>query len=598
MKPYRFYFNHLRFFRVLRLIWLNLLVLVFFSLRSKAAIRPDTSAVLSQDNVFMAVAATGEPARTDLATNIYKAKCRKIPAAKAMAALDSLRAIALQLDDKPLQCAVYWFRADYYSVNNFFNPLSIRYYQGGIDFAKKNALPLETAISTHKMGMYYHTFKHNAAAYAYLLNARQMFKDIGFDHVRGISGYLNDLAVFYYDVGDFYNARAELTEALKYKPYGKREEISMINSIGLIYRMYRHYDQASGYFKKSLQLATLSRDSAWIGIAQGNIGSVYLMKNNFERALPYIRTDYTISLKYNEQANAAIAMLRIVKISMHFKALKLAERQLDTVASLLVNQPDVLKQWIDYYDLRAASYEHAGNFTAALQYRKLFETIKDSLAKRNDVQDFERMGLRRLMDMHVAQVNELQTEQKVGYVKRNAVIVVLILLVIIFVLVYNRLLLEQKKDKALLLAEKWVVDGKLESSISELKLYTKSIKQKNDLIDKFNERLQSMQEDKSNADIIEKLMAVTVMTENNWSEFRKLYMKVYPAFFIDLKRRFPQLTETDMKLLALLKLQLSNSDMASMLSVTVEGIKKAKQRLKKKLALPETESMDEFVAVL
>src|SRR6185503_5578622 len=450
MNPYRPYFNHPRFCRVLRLITLNLLVLLFFNLRSKAAHRPDTTAVVSPNNIFKAVSAIGKPARIDLATNIYKTKCRKIPADKAMAALDSLQAIALQLDDKSLQCAVYWFRADYYSVNNFFNPLSIRYYQEGIDFAKKNALTLETAISTHKMGMYYYTFKRNAAAYAYLLNARQMFNDIGFDHVRGISGYLNDLAVFYYNIGDFYNARTELTEALKYKPYGKREEISMINSIGLIYRMYRQYDQATRYFKRSLQLARLSRDSAWIGITQGNIGSVYLMENNFERALPYIRTDYSVSLKYNEQTNAAIAMLRIVKISMHFKAQKLAERELDTVASLLANQPDVLKQWIDYYDLKAASYEHAGNFTAALQYRKLFETAKDSLAKRNDVQEYERMGLRRLMDMHVAQVNDLQTAEKVGYVKRNAVIIVLILLGVIFVLVYNRLLLEQKKDKALL----------------------------------------------------------------------------------------------------------------------------------------------------
>ena len=208
------------------------------------------------------------------------------------------------------------------------------------------------------------------------------------------------------------------------------------------------------------------------------------------------------------------------------------------------------------------------------------------------------MGLRRLMDMHVAQVNDLQTAEKVGYVKRNAVIIVLILLGVIFVLVYNRLLLEQKKDKALLLAEKRVVDEKLKSSVSELGLYTKSIKQKNELIDKFKERLQNLQQHKSNADIIEKLLAVSVMTDNSWSEFRKLFLKVYPAFFIDLKKRFPQLTETDVKLLALIKLQLNNNDMASMLGVTVEGIKKAKQRLKKKLALPETGSMDEFVAVL
>jgi len=593
MKPNSINLAKAGFVSALFFILLNVF-LVIPNLAKAAGKIPDQAIASSPKSIFDSVLRLPQPQRINFAVRIYKAKCRKITAAAAMHNLDGLNSLALQLNDKSLQCSVFWLRADYYSVNKSFNALSLNLYQQAIDFAKNNSLPVETAISVHKMGMFFSTFKHIAAAYPYLLDAQEMFRNIGFNNVPGISTYLNDLAVFYYNIGDYYNAKIQLTEALKYKTYTKRDEISMINSIGLIYRTYRLYDRAITYFNKSLQLAKLGRDSAWIGIAQGNIGSVYLMQNKFNQALPDIRMDYVESLKYNEQANAVIALLRIVRINIHFNKLHLAERQLDTARRLMINQPDVLNQWIDYYDLMAASYEHAGKLTDALKYRKLFETAKDSLSNRNNIEDFERMGLRRLMDMHLAQVNQLKTDERIGYVKRNAVITVLILLGVIFVLVYNRRLLQQKKDKELLLAEKRVLDEKLKNSISELTLYTESIRQQNELIAKFRGRVKNLQDDKEYADITEKLMAVSLMTDKNWDEFRQLFSKVHPRFFLDLRKSFPQISETDLKLLTLMKLQLNNREMASMLSVTVDGIKKAKQRLRKKMALPG--GIEEFIA--
>ena len=91
-------------------------------------------------NIFKPVWSAPPAKRAEIAADVYISACRKMSAAAAMTSLDSLNRIAVQLDDKTLQCAVYWFRADYYSVNKLFNPLSIHYYQEGIDFAKKNML--------------------------------------------------------------------------------------------------------------------------------------------------------------------------------------------------------------------------------------------------------------------------------------------------------------------------------------------------------------------------------------------------------------------------------------------------------------------------
>jgi len=489
-------------------------------------------------------------------------------------------------------------RADYYSVNKAFNKLSIYYYQRAIDFAKQNSLPLEAAISVHLMGMYYCTSERYAAAYPYLLDARDMFNDIGFSRVHNISGYLNDLAVFYYNIGDYDNAKTQLDEALRYKSYSHRSQVSMINSIGLIYRNDKQYNLALKYFNTSLRLAKLYRDSAWIGIAQGNVGSVYLMQGDDQKALPFIRTDYTLSLRYNENVNAAISLLRLTKISVLQNNFGLAAARLDTVKSLIAGQSDVLEQWIDYNDLRAVIAERNRNLNEALEYRKKLESAKDSLAARNNLADLERARLRRLMDAHLLQVSKLRASQRIGDIERNGIIVVLVLLVIIFVLVYNRQLLKEKRDKELLAAEKRIVDEELKNSVSELMRYTESLKQQNYLIDKFKAKIQSRDETMADAGIVEKLMRGNLTTNQNWDEFKTLFLKVHTGFFIELKKAFPKLTETDMKLLALVKLHLSSREMAGMLGVTPEGIKKARQRLRKKMDIPVGTGIEEaFTAI-
>jgi DNA-binding CsgD family transcriptional regulator len=50
-----------------------------------------------------------------------------------------------------------------------------------------------------------------------------------------------------------------------------------------------------------------------------------------------------------------------------------------------------------------------------------------------------------------------------------------------------------------------------------------------------------------------------------------------------MKDGHAKITENDLRILALQKLELSNASMSELLCISIEVIKKAKQRLKKKL---------------
>jgi tetratricopeptide (TPR) repeat protein len=533
--------------------------------------------------------------RVKFADSVYKNTFRKTDPATAMAALDKLRQISIDLNDKPLECAVFDMRADYYEFNRGFNAISTAYYQNAIGFAKENNMVPETGIYLNNMGMYLFIGKQYAAACGYYLRSEEVFRDIGYENVPGIYNYLFRVALFYYRLGDYDNALINLEQALKYAPYHVRERIDIINTIGLIYRNNKQYRQAVDYFSMALSTAVANKDTVWMGIAKGNMGSVYFMQGLYKKAWPLIETDYTTSLKYNEPVNAALALLRLAKINIDNKNMAAAGHKLDTIKLLIKGtKEDILTLLCDYDDLRSQFYEQAGSPAQALAYRKMYELDRDSLVNRNNIAAVERVKLRYEADKRITELSRAKAKERVQAVEIKAGIAVLVLLVAISLLLYNRQRLASKKDKELLMAEKKVVDEELRFADIALRGFTENLQQKNLLIEKFKTEIDQLNKrttGNDNAGQLEKMLQAHIMTDQNWNDFKKLFAKVYPGFFVNVNKQYPHLSATDTRLLALIKLGLNNAEMANMLGITVEGIKKAKQRLRKKIDIQAVEAI-------
>jgi DNA-binding CsgD family transcriptional regulator len=292
-------------------------------------------------------------------------------------------------------------------------------------------------------------------------------------------------------------------------------------------------------------------------------------------------------MKHGEPENGTIALLRLIKINIDGNSLHEAKQQLQAAANFLENSKnDELSISSDYYDLKSQLYEKLGLAAESIIYRKKYEQDKDSLIKRNNIAAVERVKLRYEIDKHNDEVTQLKTDAKIQSVKIKAAVVVLVLLMGISLLLYYNQRLKSKKDKELLLAEKRRMDEELRNAETALNNFTENLRQKNMLIEKFKsevENLKLLSANNANAGRLEELLQAHIMTDESWQDFRKLFSQVYPGFFVNLSRDQPLLSSADIRMLALIKLGLSNSEMAGMLGITVDGIQKAKQRLRKKM---------------
>jgi hypothetical protein len=144
----------------------------------------------------------------------------------------------------------------------------------------------------------------------------------------------------------------------------------------------------------------------------------------------------------------------------------------------------------------------------------------------------------------------------------------------------------------------------------QLNNFTKSIIEKNELIDKAKaeilritndfHQLQNKQQATGTSGVagdgqLKDLYEYVILTDFDWSNFTSLFDKVYPEFFIRLKQKFPQLSLSEKKFIALSKLKLDNKEMAAMLGVGTDAIRQNRSRLKKKLNFAEEIFLEEII---
>ncbi|MCO5935606.1 hypothetical protein NAF17_08640 [Mucilaginibacter sp. RB4R14] len=549
-------------------------------------------------NVLNTLKNTAEARRANAALVLYK-DCRKITEADAMHSLNDPARISNDLNNRPLICVTYDLSDDYYLVNRGYNNLSNKCFVKAIAFAQEEKMQLETGIYQHRKANYSFLYKKKAEACGYYFLSEENFRDVGFDNVPGMGNLFSEASNFYYSHGDFDNARQNLRQAQKHQTKISRTRINIINTIGLTYHNDGQYNTSMAYFDNALKMARSAKNTVCMAIATGNIRWVYFIQHNYEKAFPLIQNDYNQSVKYHQKINSAIDLLRLVRTNVDYGKLEEASLQLNTTDKILaLCTENVLGQQVLYYGLKAIISDRKDNIRDTFKFHNQSEKLREIVSKRDNIAAIERVRMQWITEKSRQEFNDLKKSTNLNTFKLNTIIVVLALLIIIKALICNRQRLKAKKDKELLASEKRWVDEELKNATLVLNGYTENLTQKNILIDEIKTELENIQSKYSGSEMAEnldKMMQAHIMTEDNWAEFKKLFSRVHNTFFYNLRQEYGNLSGTDVRLLALIKLKLNNREMASMLGISVDGVKKAKQRLRKKMEILEGDELEGII---
>lgn len=493
-----------------------------------------------------------------------------------------------------IQALSFSLLADHYARIRQYNSLSTTLHQKAILIAKKSKNDLRLALCYYKFGRYNYSFKKYLLAFENLLKANHLF-------TKNNENRQSEIGEFYFFMGSIYAEISSYKEALYffkmaaiYPISNKWFNINALNNIGLIYHKQKNIKEAENYFKQTIATAQKYNYPEWVGIATGNLGILYFSNNNKEQAIPLLKIGLQTAHPFKEGENSIEYLSYLMKWHLQEKQMDSAlyyYKQLDTTT----RYKSKYQALAVYYDALATFAEAKGNFTNANNFWKKYQMAQDSVETIYDAKLLSDIALRLETDNHIANINLIEQKANNKILQRNSIIVFVIIICILLFLFYLKTRKKAAVEKELLLQKASVVAAKeklktqeLANAQKQLQDFTLKIQEKNQLLEALQVEYEKLNivSDKVNDErtqTLNYLVQKTILTNNDWEDFKKTFSTIYPYFLNNLKQQYPDFTQAETRLLVLQKLQLSTSEMALLLGISTDSVKKTKQRLRKKI---------------
>ena len=85
-------------------------------------------------------------------------------------------------------------------------------------------------------------------------------------------------------------------------------------------------------------------------------------------------------------------------------------------------------------------------------------------------------------------------------------------------------------------------------------------------------------------------------SEDYWEEFNLYFNQVDRSFVQNLIEQHPSLTQNDIRLCTLLRINLSTKEIASLLNVSTRAVEQSRYRLKKRLDLGNDDDLLKYIS--
>ena len=528
--------------------------------------------------------------------------------------LDAVRTIGQETGDKQLLRYVQYLKDTYPKHRNQSHAANVALFQDVGERAEQNDDPQIAAVCQHFVGQYYYLNEEYGKAFEHLLAANRAFQKIGYERIPEVSRYLYELAFDYYHFREHEPVIRLLTEAARYPAFNENLAIQTYNTLGLVYARLvpgnkpTNSQLAERSYRKGGELATHYNDSLWVGIISGNLGELYLNRQRWADALLAYQTDYRLGMKFGGKRyfphHTALYIADVWWQLGRLDSCRYYINQAEKLYERNLTIPDFARSISDdyyrrhYHNISRKYYLSASNLTRAYQHADSLLVLTERIDKRSRSEQISWIEQRLLIQQHQAQVDAIERRGQFQRLLFGGVGVVLALLSMVFFLLYRASRFRRQQEQfisveqeKLLRLQKQIVEEELSRAKADLAVFVDNLHEKNALVDTITlelERLSQTQQRSHEQQIAEAqqhLLHTSLLTNEDWDEFRRRFERVHPHFFVQLRNQFPDITPAEERLLALSKLSIDTRQMSRMLGISPESIRKTKYRLRKKLGV-------------
>ncbi|MBB2147395.1 tetratricopeptide repeat protein [Pedobacter gandavensis] len=397
--------------------------------------------------------------------------------------------------------------------------------------------------------------------------------------------------------GEYKNGIAKYTKALEYLSSNTKTNLEkkagLLNNIGGSYKEIQEYDKALMYLNAALKLSKQINDQSNIANVLNNQGLIYQKTGKNELALKYFLEAMEIRKQTKDTLGLATSNYRLGQYYYSLKDYKTAESYLKNVTGIkkdagllnLLNQSSLYLYKI---------YKAESNYEAALAALEIFRDTNDSL--------YNEARTRKIAQLEMQfEFDRLQHEQETRQRERDlyswmigiSLALLLVIITLLYFLQKNKARRSRLKQAHLQL-EKQSLEKDIELKDKELTTQVLHLVQKNELINVISEKLLDIKETLGKESHVAVQKVISDLQSNLQpellNEFKLRFQHLHNDFFEKLNEQFPNLSPSELRLCAFLKLNLTTKEISAITNISPKSIEIARTRLRKKLNLTGTDT--------
>lgn len=432
-------------------------------------------------------------------------------------------------------------------------------------------------------------------AYTYLNRVKELIKDKRKEEVSYYYEFHERIANVYYFFRRNYLAKMHFEIALTNLDISVESKINNNNSIALIYRRIGRDNVSKYYFERAIKIAEKYDKKEWVGILSGNLGGYYLKKGNLTLARKLFTIDFETGIACNQRESASYALIALAEIEVKQNKINEASLRIKKTEELLNSFDADIRIKSEYHRVAALYFEKMKNFNLAYKHQNRHLHFLNQISNRLNIENFLNFEFQINFHKKQAELNLLAVRKKQTEQRYNLILTFIFAVMAGTFIITRQYILRKRKEKQL-------VEDDLIRTEKSMKQILANLSEKHELVNQlqveisgFKDQFLSIDQRKEQEALLERLNSFKILTDDDWDEFRHLFNKRYPTFFDNLLAMADTITKADLRLAALIRLDLSVNEIGKTLGISADSVKRNHLRLRKKLNLNEQSMLEEVI---
>ena len=455
-------------------------------------------------------------------------------------------------------------KSDFKYIGSTYHTISTVYFRKGLlqlslknellalKLYKKYAEEIYVADALNGLGTIENNLGNTEQAIIYYREALETYQKMGDMNFACMT--LENLGNSLKTLGKHEEAFDSYFEALKISQEYKYslQEATIHNGLGDNYLALQDTKKALEHFEKSLQLFKKMKHPTGIQYTYLGLGNFYYETNDPDASIYHLTKGIAVSDSNNSK-----------------------------------------KASLELYKKRSKSFQKALKFEEALDDYIIYSNLRDSIFNETKSKQIEELRIIYDTEKKEQEIAILEQKAEINNLQKLMLGLGLGLLLLVFGIGFYALRQKMKRNKL----EKERVDAELAFKKKELTTHALHLAKKNETLESLRQKAEELRSDENGQNITQLINTINfdLQDDNNWENFARYFEEVHKDFNSKVAKIYPEITPNELRLMALIKMNLSSKEIANILNISIPGIKKARQRLRKKMHLSTSDSLENAV---